>query len=85
MYCYCQNQMAFGETIRSSPQRCSMKKGVFRNFAKFTGKHLCQSLFFNKVDGLGIFHSVNLFRKKYLANSFLSKLEIFCLNQAKYS
>ena len=26
-----------------------MKKGVYRNFAKFTGKHLCQSLFFNKV------------------------------------
>ena len=24
----------------------------FRNFAKFTGKHLCQSLFFNKVAGL---------------------------------
>ena len=24
------------------------KKGVLRNFAKFTGKHLCQSLFFNK-------------------------------------
>ena len=22
-----------------------------RNFAKFTGKHLCQSLFFNKVAG----------------------------------
>ena len=34
-------------TIRSSHQRCSMKKGVLRNFAKFTGKHLCQSLFFN--------------------------------------
>ena len=28
------------------------KKGVLRNFAKFTGKHLCQSLFFNKVAGL---------------------------------
>ena len=27
------------------------KQGVFRNFAKFTGKHLCQSLFFNKVAG----------------------------------
>ena len=26
------------------------KKGVLRNFAKFTGKHLCQSLFFNKVE-----------------------------------
>ena len=25
------------------------KKGVLRNFAKFTGKHLCQSLFFNKA------------------------------------
>ena len=25
------------------------KKGVFRNFAKFTGKLLCQSLFFNKA------------------------------------
>ena len=30
---------------RSSHQRCSVKKGVLRNFAKFTGKHLCQSLF----------------------------------------
>ena len=26
-----------------------MQKGVLRNFSKFTGKHLCQSLFFNKV------------------------------------
>ena len=25
------------------------KKGVFRSFIKFTGKHLWQSLFFNKV------------------------------------
>ena len=33
-------------------QRCSIKKGVFRNFAKLTGKHLYQSLFFNKVTGL---------------------------------
>ena len=28
------------------------KKGVLGNFAKLTGKHLCQSLFFNKVAGL---------------------------------
>ena len=28
------------------------KKGVLRNYAKFTGKHLRQSLFFNKVAGL---------------------------------
>ena len=28
------------------------KKGVLRNFAKFTGKQLWQSFFFNKVAGL---------------------------------
>ena len=38
--------------IRSSHRRCSVRKGVLKNFAKLTGKHLCQSLFFNKVVGL---------------------------------
>ena len=37
---------------RNSHQRCSMRKGLLRNFAKFTGKHLRQSLFLNKVAGL---------------------------------
>ena len=37
---------------RSSLPEVFNKKGVLRNFAKFTGKHLCQSLFFNKVAGL---------------------------------
>ena len=37
---------------RSRHRRCSIKKGVLGNFAKFTGKHLCQRLFFNKVTGL---------------------------------
>ena len=37
---------------RSSHQRCSIKKSVLGNFTKFTGKHLCQILFFNKVAGL---------------------------------
>ena len=40
------------ENIRSNHQRCSVRKGVLRNFAKLTGKHLCQSLFFNKIAGL---------------------------------
>ena len=44
--------VSFIMKVRSSHQRCSVKKGVLRNFAKFTGKHLCQSLFFNKVAGL---------------------------------
>ena len=42
----------FDFTCRSSHRRCYIKKGVLGNFAKFTGKHLCQSLFFNKVAGL---------------------------------
>ena len=29
------------------------KKGLLKNFAKYTGKHLRQCLFFNKVAGLG--------------------------------
>ena len=37
---------------RNSRPEVFCKKGVLRNFAKFTGKHLCQSLFFNKVAGL---------------------------------
>ena len=36
---------------RSSHRRSSVRKDVLRNFAKFTGKHMCQSLFFNKVAG----------------------------------
>ena len=28
------------------------ERGVLKYFAKFIGKHLCQSLFFNKVAGL---------------------------------
>ena len=27
------------------------KKGILEDFEKFTRKHLCQSLFFNKVEG----------------------------------
>ena len=34
---------------RSNYRRCSVKNSVLRNFAKFTGKHLCQILFFNKI------------------------------------
>ena len=31
------------------------RKDVLRNLAKFTGEHLCQSLFFNKVAGQSLF------------------------------
>ena len=38
-----------------------MNKGVRRNFAKFTGKPLCQSLFFNRVAGM---RPATLFKKR---------------------
>ena len=31
---------------------CFVKEGVLKNFTKFTRKHLCQSLFLNKVTGV---------------------------------
>ena len=43
--------LAVGQ-LRSSPPEVFCKKGVLRNFAQFTGKHLCQSLFLSKVGGL---------------------------------
>ena len=67
-----------------------MKKGVFRNFAKFTEKHLCQSLFFNKVAGLKkrpwhrCFH-VNF--AKFLGTSFYRAPldDCFCNEPFKFS
>ena len=49
----CQKQKSFWilkDLIdRKSHRTCSARKAVLRNFAKFTGKHLRQSLFFDKV------------------------------------
>ena len=38
--------------LRSSHPEMFCKNRVLRNLTTFTGKHLCQSLFFNKVAGL---------------------------------
>ena len=54
--------------LRSRQRRCSIKEGVLKNFATFTGKHLCQSLFFNKVAGLS---TVNF--EKFLRTTFLTE------------
>ena len=42
---------ATSKLFRTSHRRWSIKKGVLKNSQKFTGKHLCQSLFFNKAAG----------------------------------
>ena len=46
-----------------------MKKGVPRNFANFAGKHLYQSLLFNKVAGLRS-ETCNFIKKVTLAQVF---------------
>ena len=38
------HQLSIG---RRSRRWCSVEKDVLKNFAKFTGKHLCRSLFLN--------------------------------------
>ena len=58
-----------GISYRSSHRRCSVKKSVLGNFAKFTGKHLCQSLFFNKVAGQRP-EACNFIKKETLAQVF---------------
>ena len=45
---------------RSSRLEVFCKKSVLRNFTKFTGKYLCQSLIFSEVAG----RSVNLVKKR---------------------
>ena len=56
--CFCHNLWT---VARSSRPEVFCKKIVLRNFAKFTGKHLCQSLFFNKVADL---RPATLFKKR---------------------
>ena len=63
-----------------------MKKDV-KNFAKFTGKHLCQSLFLDKVAGL-IYTSLFLNKVAGLRPATLSKKRLwykcFPVNFAKF-
>ena len=56
-----------GTIIRTSSRpEVFFKKDVLRNFTKFTGKHLCQTLFFNNVAGL----ACNFIKKETLAQVF---------------
>ena len=53
---------------KSSYREVFCKKVVLRNFAKLTGKHLCQRLFFNKTAGL---RPATLFKKRLWQRCFL--------------
>ena len=58
------------------------KRCVLRNFAKFTGKHLCQSFFFNEVAGHCLETSKNTFFTEHLwetaSGDFPLKVNINC-------
>ena len=61
--------------IEAVARRCSVKKGVLGNFTKFTGKHLRQSLFFNKVAGLRQLKSTCPYRTPLVAASINDRYE----------
>ena len=58
------------------------KKDFHRNCTKFTGKYLCQSVFFDKVAGL---RAATLLKKEALALVFSCKLCQVCKNTFSYT
>ena len=46
---FSENKSEYFKIVRSSRSEVFCKKGFLKNFAKFTGKHLCESLFFNNI------------------------------------
>ena len=68
--------------IEKQPPEVFCKKGVSKNFTKFTGKQLCESLFLNKIAGLS---TATLLKRrlwyrcfpvnfgKYLRNTFFTE------------
>ena len=63
--------------LRSSLPEVFFKKGVLRNFTKFTGKHLCQSLFFKSCRT----RACNFIQKETQACNFIQKetlAQVFC-------
>ena len=60
-----------GWNFRGSHHRCYIKKNVLKNFAKFTGKYLCQSLFFSKISLFLVCFPVNFAKLQYCLFSWI--------------
>ena len=65
------------DLIRSSRPDVFRKKGILRNFAKFIGKHLRQSLFFNKAAGLQLYQKQALAQVLHVNFAKISKSIFF--------
>ena len=53
---------------RSSCRRCSVRKDVLKNFAKFLGKHLCQDLFMSELKASNFIKKRRLWYKCFPVN-----------------
>ena len=58
------------------------KKGVYKDFAKFTGKHLCRSIFFNKIEKDTPTHLFSVNLAKFLKTPFFQNTsgDCFCIS-----
>ena len=65
MFFHCCTTLWYKDSME--PPEVFYEKGVLRNFIKFTGKHLSQSVFFNKVTDLG---PATLFKKRLCHRCF---------------
>ena len=66
--------------FRRSQPEVFCKNFAFKSLAKFTGKHLCQSLFYNKVAGTVVFQLISqkIFRTPFLYNTS-GAYDLICL------
>ena len=81
------NMMQTELKIQKQPPEVLCKKGVLKIFAKFTGKHLCQGLFFNKAAGLKPFHTFAKFLRtpilQYTFRRLLLKINLWLIQKRK--
>ena len=66
---------------RSSRPEVFIKKGVLKNFAKFTGKHLCRSLLSIKLQASGFTSYLNLYNK--LKGLLHHNIFVCCISSAE--
>ena len=66
--------ITFKIKYRSHHRNCSVKRSVLKNFANFTVKHLCWSLFINKF---AILQSASYLKRDSNASAFLWNLQNF--------
>ena len=60
-------------------QRCSEGEGPLKNFTKFIGKHLCQSLFFSKVAAQSFsYQFCEIFKNTFSTEHLPTTVSTFC-------